>query len=265
MTDILVPAAKIREAHTPRRVRSCGGQYPDRRHVDFGSAGDYGMVPSQNVAGGKMVSVDDLVVCDECLTAAAGCSASVTRPKRSSDRPAQRAPDGHRPAAREGARRAREAEGRGQRGRAGQAPAGQAPQAGVTVAARSRGAEHRRRGPRRRRTPDGRHRRWARRRRYRRWWRRLRCRPALRRHTRRRAPHEDAVGRRRGRHGPRGIAVNASGHVLTAVQNFPATQAVSDGGGSLTVDGTVTANAGTGPWPVTDNGGTLSVDDAREV
>jgi hypothetical protein len=50
---------------------SCGGQYPDRRHVDFGSAGDYGMVPSQNVAGGKMVSVDDLVVCDECLTAAA--------------------------------------------------------------------------------------------------------------------------------------------------------------------------------------------------
>src|SRR3954465_11674109 len=37
----------------------------------------------------------------------------------------------------------------------------------------------------------------------------------------------------------RGIAVNASGHVLTAVQNFPATQAGSDGGGSLTVDGTV--------------------------
>jgi hypothetical protein len=36
-----------------------------------------------------------------------------------------------------------------------------------------------------------------------------------------------------------GIAVNASGHVLTAVQNFPASQAVSDGGGSLTVDGTV--------------------------
>jgi hypothetical protein len=29
------------------------------------------MVPSQNVAGGKMVSVDDLVVCEECLTTAA--------------------------------------------------------------------------------------------------------------------------------------------------------------------------------------------------
>jgi hypothetical protein len=72
MTDILVPAAKIREAQTPPvACASCGGQYPGRRHVDFGSAGDYGMVPSQNVAGGKMVSVDDLVVCEECVTAAA--------------------------------------------------------------------------------------------------------------------------------------------------------------------------------------------------
>ena len=39
------------------------------------------------------------------------------------------------------------------------------------------------------------------------------------------------------------------------------TVTVQDGGGAITVDGTVTANAGTGPWPVTDNGGTLSVDD----
>jgi len=37
-------------------------------------------------------------------------------------------------------------------------------------------------------------------------------------------------------------------------------QPVTDNGGSLTVDGTVTANAGTGPWPVTDNGGSLTVD-----
>lgn len=35
---------------------------------------------------------------------------------------------------------------------------------------------------------------------------------------------------------------------------------VGDAGGSLTIDGTVTANAGTGPWPVTDNGGALTVD-----
>lgn len=35
---------------------------------------------------------------------------------------------------------------------------------------------------------------------------------------------------------------------------------VNDNGGSLTVDGTVTTNAGTGPWPVTDNSGSLTVD-----
>jgi hypothetical protein len=54
------------------------------------------------------------------------------------------------------------------------------------------------------------------------------------------------------------------GHVT--VDNFPATQAVS---GSVNVDnfpatqtvaGTVTANAGTGPFPVSDNGGSLTVD-----
>jgi hypothetical protein len=39
-------------------------------------------------------------------------------------------------------------------------------------------------------------------------------------------------------------------------------QPVSDGGGSITVDGTVTANAGTGPFPVSDNGGSLTVDGA---
>lgn len=35
---------------------------------------------------------------------------------------------------------------------------------------------------------------------------------------------------------------------------------VGDAGGSLTVDGTVTANAGSGPFPVSDNGGSLTVD-----
>lgn len=39
-----------------------------------------------------------------------------------------------------------------------------------------------------------------------------------------------------------------------SVSNFPATQPVS---------GTVTANAGTGPWPVTDNAGSLTVDSAQ--
>ena len=35
---------------------------------------------------------------------------------------------------------------------------------------------------------------------------------------------------------------------------------VSDAGGSITVDGTVTANAGSGPFPVSDNSGSLTVD-----
>jgi hypothetical protein len=35
---------------------------------------------------------------------------------------------------------------------------------------------------------------------------------------------------------------------------------IHDGGNIITVDGTVTADAGTGPWPVTDNAGSLTVD-----
>lgn len=48
----------------------------------------------------------------------------------------------------------------------------------------------------------------------------------------------------------RGLNVDANGNI-----------GVTDGGAALTVDGTVTADAGTGPWPVTDNAGSLSVDD----
>lgn len=54
-----------------------------------------------------------------------------------------------------------------------------------------------------------------------------------------------------------GDAVNGLDVDVTRVQG---TVTVGDGGGSLTVDGTVTANAGVGPWPVTDNGGSLTVD-----
>lgn len=45
------------------------------------------------------------------------------------------------------------------------------------------------------------------------------------------------------------ISTNVSGHVN-----------IADGGNIITVDGTVTADAGTGPWPVTDNAGSLTVD-----
>jgi hypothetical protein len=67
-----------------------------------------------------------------------------------------------------------------------------------------------------------------------------------------------------------GTAGTASADVITVqgvasmtavkVDGSAVTQPVSDGGGSLTVDGTVTANAGTGPFPVSDNSGSLTVD-----
>jgi len=66
---------------------------------------------------------------------------------------------------------------------------------------------------------------------------------------------------------PTGAATSANqlpdGHNVT-VDNAAGASAVNiqDGGNSITVDGTVTANAGTGPFPVSDNGGSLTVDNA---
>jgi hypothetical protein len=72
MTDLLAPAAKIHLAETPPvACSSCGGQYTDRRHVDFGAGWDGPMVAPGDVAGGKMVAVDDLILCEECVTFAA--------------------------------------------------------------------------------------------------------------------------------------------------------------------------------------------------
>jgi len=59
--------------------------------------------------------------------------------------------------------------------------------------------------------------------------------------------------------GAAGLKVDASGAAVPVTDNN-STLSVDDGAGSLTVDGTVTANAGTGPWPVTDNSGSLTVD-----
>jgi len=44
------------------------------------------------------------------------------------------------------------------------------------------------------------------------------------------------------------------------LQNTSGALHIHDGGNTITVDGTVTANAGSGPWPVTDNAGSLTVD-----
>src|SRR4051812_32649755 len=74
MSGTFAPAAKIRLAETaPAACASCRRRDPDARHVDFGAAGDYGMAPAPgNIAGGKLVSVDDLIVCEHCLVDAAG-------------------------------------------------------------------------------------------------------------------------------------------------------------------------------------------------
>lgn len=64
---------------------------------------------------------------------------------------------------------------------------------------------------------------------------------------------------------PSGAATSAAqlpdGHNVT-VDNAAGASAVNiqDGGNTITVDGTVTADAGSGPWPVTDNAGSLTVD-----
>lgn len=57
-----------------------------------------------------------------------------------------------------------------------------------------------------------------------------------------------------------GIALAESGGATVVGSANPLP--ISDAGGSITVDGTITADAGTGPWPVTDNGGSLTVDNA---
>jgi hypothetical protein len=63
------------------------------------------------------------------------------------------------------------------------------------------------------------------------------------------------------------VVVSDGGGSITVDGTVSVTEPVSvdDNGGSLTVDGTVTANAGTGPWPVTDNGGSLTVDGSVSV
>src|SRR3954464_13824073 len=73
MSATFAPAAKIRLAETaPPACASCGRRDLDARHVDFGAAGDYGMAPAPgNIAGAKLVSIDDLIVCEQCLADAA--------------------------------------------------------------------------------------------------------------------------------------------------------------------------------------------------
>lgn len=66
------PLAKIRVADVaPSHCASCFSQKPEAMHVDFNAAWD-GPTFRGEVAGAPIVvTVDDLVICEECLTAAA--------------------------------------------------------------------------------------------------------------------------------------------------------------------------------------------------
>lgn len=66
-------ATKVRVAERPPAgCAACFGQYPQRTHVDFGSSYDGPMLPAQENATGVVgVSIDELVICEECLRTAA--------------------------------------------------------------------------------------------------------------------------------------------------------------------------------------------------
>lgn len=67
MSTTLYDAAQIRLAETPPPAcAACNGQYPERRHVDFGASYDGPVLD-----GAKAMQIDDLIVCEECLSAAA--------------------------------------------------------------------------------------------------------------------------------------------------------------------------------------------------
>lgn len=58
---------------------------------------------------------------------------------------------------------------------------------------------------------------------------------------------------------------DASGNLQSLVVNGSGSLRVDGSANTQPVSGTVTANAGTGPWPVTDNGGSLTVDGSVAV
>lgn len=67
-------ATKIHLAELPPvACASCAGQYPERLHVDFGSSFDGPVLNSEQVIalGVMNVQIDELIICDECLRAAA--------------------------------------------------------------------------------------------------------------------------------------------------------------------------------------------------
>lgn len=57
----------------PTACAACGGQYPDRKHVDFGAAWDGPVLNQAEVIseGVTPMQIDDLKVCETCVREAA--------------------------------------------------------------------------------------------------------------------------------------------------------------------------------------------------
>jgi hypothetical protein len=69
----------MRIAHTPPvACASCFAQYPDKVHVDFESTWDGPVINND----GTNYSVDDLVICEDCMRAAYGEAAQRRRERR---------------------------------------------------------------------------------------------------------------------------------------------------------------------------------------
>lgn len=69
MTDLAVGGKFHLASPPPSHCSSCFGQYTERRHVDFSA--NYDGPVLQNVVGGVMTSIDELIICETCLTHAA--------------------------------------------------------------------------------------------------------------------------------------------------------------------------------------------------
>lgn len=73
MTDNLTfdPAKKIQENPTISFCSACFNQEPSKRHVDFGASYDGPVMSTGSEENPIRVSIDELVLCEDCLSSGA--------------------------------------------------------------------------------------------------------------------------------------------------------------------------------------------------
>ena len=73
MTDNLTfdAAKQIQECPPPSMCSSCYAQQPDKRHVDFSSSWDGPVLTTGSEQNPTRVSIDELILCEDCLATAA--------------------------------------------------------------------------------------------------------------------------------------------------------------------------------------------------